>query len=305
MAAADHYTGAKFHLVFPEGEDARVHAAAAQITERGWADVTLIVSAAPRRRSGSVARLSVERLAGMLPEQDRGGSLSRLTAAAVRCGHFDGAVLGATTHSREVLSAGLAELTAMRGTRVSGAVWVDATAVSGREMIFVDPSVNLRPDADTLASGLGGSAELFEFVVGRPAHIGLASWSGLGSPDPDPGYAAVVDRLSERGRPVVGGRPLQADALLDATVAHYKGVFDEAWSPVDVLGFPDLNAANICTKIVEYVGGSPTCAFNVGFDRPFNDVSRGISAAGLIAAGALTAVQCACQATVATTTCRM
>jgi phosphotransacetylase len=251
-------------ILFADGHDDRAVRAARAVAAAGWCEPSLLEDV-----------------------DDPGATVGAVVARSLLAGDFDGAIVGATEHSRAVLAAGMQHL---RGTgRVVGAAWVDAVSAVGRDVVFVDPSVNISPDPATLVHGIDAAARLFESVVGRPAVVGLASW-GAGAHQHDARLDVVVAELAALGRPVSCGAAVQVDALLDADVAGRKG-FGPGWAPADVIGFPDLQAANIATKVVEVLGGVRTCAFTMGFARPFNDVSRSTSVEGLVAAAAITTLQ--------------
>jgi phosphotransacetylase len=285
LRAARNGVGAPVRLLLPEGHDDRVIAAGRRVQAEGWAEVTIITD----QEVGGVRTVTELELRTQLPSEVSGG-LCDVGAAALAAGLYDGAVLGAATHSRDVLAAGLRHLV-VKGRRVSGAAWVDARHTRGREVVLVDPSVNVVLDPATLAEGLCDAADFLEQVLETEAVIGLMSWTGLGSGAVDDTYASVVDHVQKRGRQVSGGRPLQADSLIDAVVAESKGVRDPQWRPANVLGFPSLDAANIGVKLVEMLGGAATCSFNTGFAKPFNDISRSADAHAVFAAAALTVAQ--------------
>jgi phosphate acetyltransferase len=300
--AADRIGDKRLSIFFPEGDDSRVAAAASRMVSAGWASAVLMTR---QRRSPTLGAHGLKTLPRadvfdqMAPSLTAAVPDEQLAAQLTAAGHFDGTVIGATTHSRDVISAGLAHLHGPgSGHRVAGGAWIETLERHDRPMVFVDPSVNVSPDARTLADGLTGAAALYRAITGHDPYIGLVSWNtGREKSSCEVhGYVGLTEELTSRGLKVVAPGPAQLDALMHRDVAARKGLLTDHWAPVDVVGFPSLESANIGTKIAEFVGGASTSTFTTGFDKPFNDVSRSASVDAILAAAAMTIIQCSAHA---------
>jgi len=85
---------------------------------------------------------------------------------------------------------------------------------------------------------------------------------------------------------------LQADAALVPEIAERKGAGRKVAGHANVLIFPDLNSANIASKLVRHL--AHTNAYGhilLGLDRPAADVSRGSTAHDILGVASIVGVQ--------------
>ena len=85
---------------------------------------------------------------------------------------------------------------------------------------------------------------------------------------------------------------LQVDAALDAIVAKNKKIDSPVAGQANVLIFPDLHAANIASKFIDYL----TRARNygpilTGLSRPAAEISRGANASDIFGTAVMVASQ--------------
>ena len=149
-----------------------------------------------------------------------------------------------------------------------------------RVLFFADCSVNIAPDAETLAE-IGRSTAATVRAFGHDPRVAFLSFSTR-----DSAKDASIDRVKEAVARVREGEPglmvdgeIQFDAAFLPAVAKKKAPDSPfADRPANVFIFPDLNSGNIAYKIAERLGGATAIGpILQGLRKPVNDVSRGCS----------------------------
>jgi len=166
--------------------------------------------------------------------------------------------------------------------------WPDKT------LFYADCSVNIAPDAETLAA-IGRATAATVRAFGHEPRLAYLSFSTR-----DSAQHASVDlvkkavALARAAEPslVVDGE-IQFDAAFVPAVAKKKAPdspFVE--KAANVFLFPDLNAGNIAYKITERLASASAIGpILQGLRKPVNDVSRGCSAQDLADVAVITAAQ--------------
>jgi phosphate acetyltransferase len=209
---------------------------------------------------------------------------------AVERGEADGFVSGLASATKPFVPA--FEVIRMReGFRRASSVFV--MAWPNRVLFYADCSVNIAPDATTLAE-IGCATAATARGFGYEPRVAFLSFSTRNSAQDE-----SIDRVQEAVRlarekdpSVVIDGELQVDAALVPEVAGRKCPDSPVAGDANVLIFPDLNAGNIAYKITERLAGASAIGpILQGLRKPANDVSRGCSATDLADVAVITAAQ--------------
>ena len=162
-------------------------------------------------------------------------------------------------------------------------------------LIFADPAVNPEPTSEQLADIAIASASSARELFGWEPRVAMLSFSTKGSaihPHVDKVIQAL-NLIKQREPNLCVDGELQLDAAIVPEVASKKVKGD---SPVagkaNILIFPDLDAANIGSKLVQRLANAAAYGpLLQGFARPVSDLSRGATLDDIIGATAMVVVR--------------
>jgi phosphate acetyltransferase len=285
-------------LVFPEGDDLRVQAAAAQVARLGIAEPLLLQGSLvgdPRLVAiGDLLRQHrPQAVRDGLHALDLAADPLRVAAALVAMGDVDGCVAGAVHPTSEVLRAALWLIGTRPGiSTVSAAMYHGFP--DGRVLTYTDIAVTPSPTAEQLAASAAAAADDRRALVGDEPVVAFLSFSTTGSaagPEIDKVREAV--RIFRDLRPeVVADGELQVDAALVPEVAARKCPESRVAGRANVLVFPSLDAGNIAYKLTERLAGATAAGpLLQGLGRPMSDLSRGATPDDIVDVAAMVALQ--------------
>ncbi len=305
----------KKRIVFPEGSDPRILAAAERLAREGLAHPILIgpspagvhpgvtfIHPATAPQADQYAALYFKRRAGRGVTEKAAAQIARrplyFATLMVAAGDADGFVGGAATSTAETVRAALHSIGAAPGVRTVSGFFI--MALPDRQpghhglFIFADCAVVVSPSAGELADIAISAAATTRTLLGAEPVVALLSFSTKGSARHGEAEkvakALEIIRSRQPGLEVDG--ELQADAALVAAVGQSKSPGSRVPGRANTLVFPNLNAGNIGYKLVERLAGAVALGpFLQGLAKPANDLSRACSPDDVYSVAVITALQ--------------
>jgi phosphate acetyltransferase len=165
-------------------------------------------------------------------------------------------------------------------------------------LFMADCDVVEEPSVEQLADIAVSTAQLARRLLGSRPRVALLSFSTKGSAShPSVGKVQAATALAEQKaleRKVEADfdGELQVDTALVPEIAARKLPNSKLGGNANVLIFPDLNAANIASKLARLVARANAYGhILLGLDRPAADVSRGSNAHDILGVAAIVGVQ--------------
>ncbi|HEX6070114.1 MAG TPA: NADP-dependent malic enzyme, partial [Longimicrobiaceae bacterium] len=304
-------------IVFPEGEHERIIRAAARIVEEGIAQPLLV--GRPRLIEQLALDLSVS-LDGMVlvdpaadtvtkeryaqefyrARQRKGVTLAEAKermrqpiyfgCMMVHLGDADGLVAGEDMYYPDTIRPALETVGTADGVhRVAGLYLM---VLEKDLLFFADTTVNIDPDAETLADIALLAAGVVRKLGIRP-RVAMLSFSNFGSvrhPHSDR-VREATELVKQRDPELIIDGEMQVEPALLPDLRSSLYPFTTLTGPANVLIFPDLDAANIAYKMLWHVGGAEAIGpVLMGMSKPIHVLQRGSSAADIVNLTALAVV---------------
>jgi len=165
-------------------------------------------------------------------------------------------------------------------------------------LFFADCAVIPEPTVEQLASIAVETARVCRQLTGNKPRVAMLSYSNKGGshhPMVQKMAAATAlarQRATEQGVELEIDGEMQADTAIVPDLAAIKASDSLVAGRANVLIFPDLNSANIASKLVKYLGGADAYGqLLIGPSKPCADLSRGASDEEIVGVAAVVGVQ--------------
>ncbi|MGF1505229.1 MAG: phosphate acyltransferase, partial [Anaerolineae bacterium] len=131
--------------------------------------------------------------------------------------------------------------------------------INKRVYLLADDTVNIDPDAETLAEIAILAADFASTDLGLDPRVAMLSFSNFGS-SRHPEARRVreaVDLVRARRPDIVVDGEMQADTAVVPAIVEERYPFSSV-KDANVLVFPNLSAANVAYKLLQRLGGAET-----------------------------------------------
>ena len=307
-------TGILKRIVFPEGEEPKIIRAAMQVRDEGIGEPILLGRPERIRQTIDNLGLNYEAKAfdhyeadnqyeyrDLLYELRHRKGVTRTKARSlvrernyyaslmVKKGDADAMVSGLTYEYPEVIRPALQVFGTREGaTRVAG---VYLMVIEGRSYLFTDATVNIDPDAETLAE-IAILANDFAHTLGLEPRVAMLSFSNFGAtPHPlSDKVARAVELVRVRRPDIIVDGEMQADTAVVVDIVEQRYPFSSV-RDANVLVFPNLDAANISYKLLSRLTDADAIGpILLGMGAPVHVLQAGDDVEDIVAIAAVAAM---------------
>lgn len=288
-------------IVFPEGDDPRIRAAAERLAREGLAQPILVghgPSSAGLRFVDPESSPETPRYAALYYQRRRARGVTEREAARiarrplnfaalmVAAGDADGTVGGAANSTAETVRAALHAIGTAPGVRTVSGFFIMAVHQrqfgAGGLFIFSDCAVVVDPTAAELAEIALAAAHTVKDLLGVQPKAAMLGCSLEASRD---------DRQAEKVAKAFAEVRQRSPEL---TLLCATDAAEAVAAGANALIFPNLNAGNIGYKLVERFGEAAALGpFLQGLAKPANDLSRACTPEDVYGVSIVTALQAA------------
>jgi malate dehydrogenase (oxaloacetate-decarboxylating)(NADP+) len=292
-------------IVFPEGHNDTIIRAVAQMVEEGVARPVLLGRPHRVREKAHTLGVSLDGVEIVYAAEEdenrrawaqqlfekrgrKGLTLSEarwnmykpiyFASSMVENGEVDALVAGIEANYGEILRPTLQVVGPAEGVhRVAGLYML---AFSNRDLLFfADTTVNIDPDAETLAD-IALQTAAFVRELGIEPRVAMVSFSNFGSASHEEStkMAEAVRMVQEADPELEIDGEMQADTAVDAIKLKQIYPFSHLQGPANVLVFSRLSAANAAYKLLDRLGGADVIGPVLrGMGKPVHILQRGCS----------------------------
>src|SRR6185437_2850706 len=303
-------------ILFPEGDHPKIIRAARVLADEGSAVPVLLGDPGEIRRAAEDAGVTLEEIEIVNPaeaadsegqaraywerRQRRGVTLREARARVrdplyhglllLKTDRADALVVGADMYYPDAVRPALEVIGAAPGRKHVSGIYM--MVLPQDVFFFADCTMNIDPDAETLAAIASTTAE-FVWRLGIEPRVAMLSFSNFGSvPHEDATKVRnAVALLHEREPSLQVDGEMQADTAVVSSILTKTYPFAKLRGAANVLIFPGLDAANIAYKLLNRLGGAQAIGpILVGMSRPVHVLQRGADVDEIVNLAVLAAV---------------
>lgn len=309
-------TGQNLRIVFPEGQDERILAAAGRLAAEKIITPILIGNIAEIEAKAKDMDISlesaeiydpnnflmmdelvaafVERRKGKATEEDARRILldeNYFGTMLVYANKADGLVSGAAHSTADTVRPALQIIKTKEGVRKTSGVFIMVR--DDEKYVFADCAINISPDSQDLAEiaiESSKTARMFD-IEPRVAMLSFSTKGSAKSSETEK-VSAALEAAKVRDPLLIIDGEFQFDAAFVPSVAEKKAPDSPIQGDANVFVFPSLEAGNIGYKIAQRLGNFEAVGpILQGLNRPVNDLSRGCNEEDVYKLALITAAQ--------------
>jgi phosphate acetyltransferase len=309
-------TGQNLRIVFPEGQDERILAAAGRLAaekiitpiligniadiEAKAKDMDISLDSAEIYDPNSFLMMDelvaafIERRKGKATEEDARRILldeNYFGTMLVYANKADGLVSGAAHSTADTVRPALQIIKTKEGVRKTSGVFIMVR--DDEKYVFADCAINISPDSQDLAEiaiESAKTARMFD-IEPRVAMLSFSTKGSAKSPETEK-VSAALEAAKVRDPLLIIDGEFQFDAAFVPSVAEKKAPDSPIQGDANVFVFPSLEAGNIGYKIAQRLGNFEAVGpILQGLNRPVNDLSRGCNEEDVYKLALITAAQ--------------
>ncbi|KAB2921299.1 MAG: NADP-dependent malic enzyme [Bacteroidetes bacterium] len=207
----------------------------------------------------------------------------------VHMGYADGVIGGLTTTYADTIRPALQVIGMKEGVKHVAGMY--AVLAKKGTYFFADTTVNIEPDAETLAEIAVHAATMLQRSDVQP-RIAMLSFSNFGStkhPLTDK-VRAAVDIVKRKHPNIMIDGEMQADTAVTPEILERDYGFSTLKGSANVLVFPDLNSANVAYKLMGRIGEAEIIGpILMGMAKPVHVLQTGAEVTDIVNMAALCA----------------
>ncbi len=212
-------------------------------------------------------------------------------AMMVKNGDAHALISGLTSHYPDTIRPALHCIGVKEGVSVVSGLYI--VIIQRRVFFFADTTVNVRPNAETLAEiAISAADAVHDFdITPKVAMLSFSNFGSVRHPESVEVMKAVQIVREKRPDIIIDGE-MQADTAVVPAISEKEFPFSKIKGDANVLIFPDLNSGNISYKLFERLTDATVIGpILLGMRKPVHVLQRGATVDDIINMSAIAVVE--------------